>query len=127
MKPLHKRISIYAAPHIHFNISDTVGAFFGLEKGIIYSRSRKRKIALPRQIVMWLDYSQRMQFYNKPSLNEIASKFPGETSETMDHASVLHAVKNINNLMEYDRDFRCSIYKLQKQIFGNVPFVLSKK
>lgn len=70
--------------------------------------SRKREIVLPRQMAMF--FSRK---YTKESLYNIGS-FYGDK----DHATVLAAIKAINNLSETNREFRKELSELEEIITG---------
>lgn len=70
------------------------------------SSSRKREIVQARQIAM-LFYNK----YTKLSLADIGTKIGNK-----DHATVLHACKTINNLIDTDKQIRADIDNIEKQV-----------
>jgi chromosomal replication initiator protein len=70
------------------------------------SKTRKREVVQARQIAMY--FSKQM---TKSSLATIGMHCGGK-----DHATVLHACKTVNNLMDTDKRFRGYIEDLKKKI-----------
>jgi chromosomal replication initiator protein len=68
--------------------------------------TRKREIVEARQISMYFSKQK-----TKDSLQKIGNEIGGK-----DHATVLHACKTVNNLMETDKKFRDKIDELEKII-----------
>ena len=87
-------------------ICDTVCAYFGLEKEQLDSKKRTRDIALARQVAMYL-----CKKHTKLPLSAI-----GNAIGKKNHATVLHACKTINNLMETDREFRHQMDEIERKI-----------
>lgn len=80
--------------------------YFGLAIEQINSATRRREIVQARQLAMF--FSKR---FTKTSLAAI-----GAQCGKKNHATVLHACKNINNLMETDRGFKSIVDELSKKI-----------
>jgi chromosomal replication initiator protein len=76
----------------------------GLEQ--LQSRTRKREIVQARQVAMYFSKS-----LTKSSLATIGSQIGGK-----DHATVLHACKTVNNLLETDKRFRLQIDEIEKKL-----------
>ena len=70
------------------------------------SKTRKREVVQARQIAMY--FAKQM---TKASLASIGAHCGGQ-----DHATVLHACKTVNNLMETDKQFRSYISDLEKKM-----------
>ncbi len=81
---------------------------FGLDPEQLNSQKRTRDIALARQVAMYLSKK-----YTKMSLSAI-----GSVIGKKNHATVLHACKTIENLMETDREFRQQMEELERRIRG---------
>lgn len=64
-------------------------------------RTRKREIVEARQIAMWM-----MHHYTKLSLAVIGAYFTKPDKTVFDHATVLHAIRTVNNLRESNKEFR---------------------
>lgn len=73
-------------------VQDVVGAHFGLTKGQLLSRDRRRSIARPRQIAMYLAKTMTQQSY--PNL--------GRRFGSRDHTTVMHAVRRVAALRDTD-------------------------
>jgi chromosomal replication initiator protein len=87
-------------------IQKVVCNYFGLEVDALNSKTRKREIVQARQIAMFFSKSM-----TNVSLSSIGLKIGNK-----DHATVLHACKTVNNLIETDRDFKNQIREIESQI-----------
>ncbi len=87
-------------------IQKVVCNYFNVGLDLIKSKTRKREIVQARQISMY--FSKNL---TKASLTTIGSKIGGK-----DHATVLHAYKTVNNLMETDKKFRLQVEDIEKKI-----------
>jgi chromosomal replication initiator protein len=76
----------------------------GLEQ--LQSKTRKREIVQARQVAMFFSKSM-----TKSSLATIGSQIGGK-----DHATVLHACKTVNNLIETDKRFRLQVDEIEKKL-----------
>jgi chromosomal replication initiator protein len=70
------------------------------------SKRRPNNIAIPRQIAMYL-----ARTLTKHSLQDIGDAFGGR-----DHGTVIHACKQVDNMMEQDPTARGSIEFLKAQL-----------
>lgn len=87
-------------------IQKVVCDYFNLPVEIINSKTRKREIVQARQLAMY--FSKK---HTKSSLATI-----GLHCGNKDHATVLHACRTINNLVETDKQFRIYVEDLDKKI-----------
>jgi chromosomal replication initiator protein len=87
-------------------IQKVICEYFQLPLDVINSKTRKREVVQARQLAMF--FSKK---HTKSSLAHI-----GKQCGNKDHATVLHAVKAINNLAETDKKFRVYVNDLDKQI-----------
>ena len=87
-------------------IQKMVCEYFDLPLEVINSKTRKRDVVQARQLAMF--FSKK---HTKSSLAHI-----GKQCGNKDHATVLHAVKTINNLSDTDKKFRRYITDLEKKI-----------
>jgi len=78
----------------------------GIPDDVIRAKSRKKEIALARQISMFMS----KQFTNH-SLKTIGLHFGGR-----DHSTVIHAIQNVEKLLEEDRTVKDTIKQLQRKI-----------
>lgn len=83
-------------------IQKTVAAYYGLKVTDLKSKNNSRKIAVPRQIAMYL-----CKTLTKASFPEIGREFGGKH-----HTTVLHSVNKIANLYANDTDFHKIINSL---------------
>lgn len=87
-------------------IQKVVCDYFDLPIELLKSKTRKREVVQARQIAMF--FSKKM---TKASLASIGAQCGGK-----DHATVLHACKTVNNLLDTDKRFRGYIQDLEKKI-----------
>ncbi|HRS54377.1 MAG TPA: chromosomal replication initiator protein DnaA [Bacteroidales bacterium] len=80
--------------------------YFNIPSELINSQSRKREIVQARQLTMY--FSKR---YTKLSLAII-----GMHCGNKDHATVLHACRTVNNLIETDKQFKAYVEEIEKKI-----------
>jgi chromosomal replication initiator protein len=71
-----------------------------------YSKSKKREIVQARQLAMY--FSKK---YTKLSLAMIGQQCGGR-----DHATVIHALKTVSNLLDTDKKFRALASEIEKNI-----------
>ncbi len=87
-------------------IQKIVSNFFNIPMETMHSKTRKREIVQARQIAMYFSKSM-----TKSSLTTIGFQIGGK-----DHATVLHACKTINNLIDTDKKFRTQIEEIEKKL-----------
>ncbi len=87
-------------------ISKTVCEFYELDMDILQSKTRKREIVQARQIAMFFSKS-----LTNSSLSTIGAKIGKK-----DHATVLHACKTINNLMETDKELKSQVKEIETKL-----------
>ncbi len=93
------------------DIQKCVAAYFGLTVDEIISKTRKREIVQARQIAMYF-----CRNFTKASLASIGAQIGRK-----DHATVLHACKTVEDLMETDKLFRQHVTEIEKRIQINTP------
>lgn len=87
-------------------IQKVVCTYFNIPMDHIQSKTRKREIVQARQVAMFFSKSM-----TKASLATIGSQIGSK-----DHATVLHACKTVNNLIETDKRFRIQIDEIEKKL-----------
>ena len=87
-------------------IQKVVCDYFNLPLEAINSKTRKREIVQARQLAMY--FSKKL---TKSSLATI-----GLHCGNKDHATVLHACRTVNNLIDTDKQFRLYVEELEKKI-----------
>jgi chromosomal replication initiator protein len=87
-------------------IQKVVCDYFNLPIELLKSKTRKREVVQARQIAMY--FAKNM---TKSSLATIGMHCGGK-----DHATVLHACRTVNNLIETDKHFKNYINELDKKI-----------
>jgi chromosomal replication initiator protein len=87
-------------------IQKVVCNYFNVPAEMLQSSTRKREIVQARQIAMF--FSKNL---TKSSLATIGSQIGDK-----DHATVLHACKTVNNLLDTDKRFRLQIDEIEKRL-----------
>lgn len=87
-------------------IKFTIHKYFNIEYDRIQDSKRKRELVQCRQIGMY--FSKNM---TRLSLEDIGFFFGKK-----DHATVLHACKTVNNLIETDQNYKYQIEDIKKQL-----------
>ena len=87
-------------------IQKVVCNFYNIGLELLQSKTRKREIVQARQVAMFFSKSM-----TKSSLATIGSQIGGK-----DHATVLHACKTVNNLIETDKRFRLQVDEIEKKL-----------
>ncbi len=89
-------------------ISKVVCDYFDLPVEVLHTKTRKREIVQARQIAMYFSKSM-----TKHSLASIGSQIGDK-----DHATVLHACRTVNNLIETDKKFKNYINDIEKKLIS---------
>ncbi|MBE0677333.1 MAG: chromosomal replication initiator protein DnaA [Bacteroidales bacterium] len=87
-------------------IQKVVCEYYKIPVDLMQGKTRKREIVQARQVSMYFSKS-----LTKASLASIGSLIGGK-----DHATVLHACKTVNNLIDTDRHFRNQINEIEKKL-----------
>lgn len=87
-------------------IQEEVSSYFGLTVAKLTSASREQKIALPRQIGMWL-----CRELAKETLQLIAEKF-----NKKDHTTVISAVERVRTLLAVDEGVKTAVRTLTSKL-----------
>ncbi len=99
------RASTSTAPTIQ-KIQKAVAQFYNLKISDLSSANRARQIARPRQIAMYLS-----KILTSESLPKIGAEFGGKN-----HATVIHSVKLIQELMNSDQNILQEVKSLEEKI-----------
>ncbi len=87
-------------------IQKEVSSYFGVNINEILGNSRKKKVAMARQIAMYLS-----RYLTDKTLNEISKAF-----KKKDHTTVLNAIEKVEKTMEKDRKFKLTVEFLRDKI-----------
>jgi len=92
-----------------------IETYYGLGGGAIKIKTRKREIVQARQIAMYFS-----KLLTGLSLAKI-----GKSIGNKDHATVLHACKTVNNLIDTDKKFKYDIDEIGIKIknLGNIEYL----
>jgi chromosomal replication initiation ATPase DnaA len=97
-------------------ISKVVCNYFNVPVEMLQSNTRKREIVQARQIAMFFSKS-----LTKSSLATIGSQIGDK-----DHATVLHACKTVNNLLDTDKRFRLQIVEIEGIIKSHKKLIITE-
>ena len=92
-------------------IIERVARYFGLDVSQVKGRSRKRDIARPRQVAMYLIREE-----TDASLPQI-----GDILDGRDHSTILYGCERVTELLEEDLDFRREITRLRQHLYDRSP------
>lgn len=87
-------------------IQEVVCSYFGIRKEDLLSKSRKRDIALPRQLAM---------YFSKEYTNATFSKI-GEEMGGKDHSTVMYACETIRDVSKIDKEIKKYLKDLTEKI-----------
>ena len=87
-------------------IQEVVCSYFGINREQLLSKSRKREIALPRQLAM---------FFSKELTNATFSKI-GEEMGGKDHSTVMYACETIKDVSKIDKEIKKYVKELSEKI-----------
>lgn len=90
------------------HVMETVARAFNITNEELLSRDRSKKVALPRQVAMYL-----MREIGNASLPQI-----GETLGGRDHTTVMYACDKVADLIERDDLFRRQVHQIRDEIFN---------
>lgn len=88
------------------DIQETVCDYFNVSVEDLKAKSRRKEIVVPRQIAMFI-----AREYTKNNLKQIGQAFGGR-----DHATVIHAVDSVKDLLNQDPSFKRSVEEITKRL-----------
>ena len=97
-------------PHSDIDAEQVVSAgakYYGVSKDELGSKSRTRRISLPRQIAMYLIRQE-----TNSSLSQIGNSLGGR-----DHSTVLHGCEKIASLSEEDESLRRELLSIREKLY----------
>ena len=89
-------------------VIDLVARAFNLNTEKLLSRDRSRKVALPRQIAMYL-----LREEVNASLPQIGNALGGR-----DHTTVMYSIEKVADLLERDDRLRRQVVQIRQQLYG---------
>jgi chromosomal replication initiator protein len=84
-------VSIYAIPGIKKIDEIIISNAFGIDTDVLFTHTRKREVIEARHFYFW---------YHVKKFKKVSDK------HGFDHATINHAIKNVENLIEIDKEFR---------------------
>ena len=87
-------------------IQEVVCEYFGIKREDLLSKSRKREVALPRQLAM---------YFSKEFTNATFSKI-GEEMGGKDHSTVMYACETIKDVSKIDKELKKYVKELTEKI-----------
>lgn len=94
-------------------IIKVVGNYYGLNVSYALDKSRRRNLVVARQVAMYFSHE-----YTNATLHVISEHFNGKN-----HATVLHAIKQVTNLSDTEKEFRKQVKELKQIIDLNAKSV----
>ena len=88
----------------------TVCDYFHQEEADVLSTSQERKFIVPRQVAMYF-----IKEFTKKSLAETGKYFNGRC-KCKDHATILHAIKAVNNQLDTDKKFKEAFNVIERKL-----------
>jgi chromosomal replication initiator protein len=88
-------------------IQEVVCEYFGIKREQLLSKTRKREIALPRQLAM---------YFAKEYTNSTFTKI-GEEMGGKDHSTVMYACDTIRDVSKIDKELKKYLKELKEKIF----------
>jgi len=110
----HVLKDIFIQKHRNLSIEDIqkeVGVFYSIPDDMMRARTRKKEVALARQIAMFL-----AKKLTKHSLKTIGLHFGGR-----DHTTVIHAVDTVASLVKNDFKVRDELETLERKVLCSAP------
>ena len=89
-------------------IQEIVCSYFNIDRDLLLSKSRKREVALPRQLAM---------YFAKELTDATFSKI-GEEMGGKDHTTVMHACKTIRDVSKTDKELKRFMKDLTEKLKG---------
>jgi chromosomal replication initiator protein len=86
-------------------IAETVSRFYNLDQQLLYGKSRKREISDARQLVMYL--AKKTTQMSSTNIGQKLSR---------DHATVLHACKQIEQRLSIEKKFRHEVEMIENEL-----------
>ena len=86
-------------------IAETVSRFYNIDQELLYGKSRKREISDARQLVMYLTKKSTQM-----SSTNIGAKL------SRDHATVLHACKQIEQRLSIEKKFQHEVEMIENEL-----------
>ncbi len=97
----------------HLKIIQTVLNYFKLDKEKVFTTCRKREEKDCRFFIMYF-----LRKNTELTLKDVGKLFPGKTGKGLDHTTIIHAVKTINDLLKNNEEIRRHYYNLVKIFEG---------
>lgn len=88
-------------------IQRTVSEYFNVSVQDLIDKTRKKEIALARQVAMYFC----KEFFAEMSLKSIGEKFGKR-----DHSTVIHAIQTVNDQLDVDSNFKAQIEEIRKKL-----------
>ena len=111
--------NLYAMITIN-QIKEVVAAHYGMPVSDLDKRSRRREIVIPRQLCFYFcqQYIRRGESQHNGGKSKSAAslKHIGKQFGDKDHATVMHGIKTVNDLMETDRSFAAEVNTIEVEI-----------
>ncbi len=100
---------IHEKPNME-RIQKVVCSAYNLDVSVLLNKGRKKEIALPRQVLMYL--AKKMTDLSFPAIGEMLKR---------NHTTVMHGCKGVEELMAKDEEFKAFVEKLEQTISEPEP------
>lgn len=98
-------------------VVETVCSYFEIDFKSLTAHTRKQKIVDIRYVLMRM----LRHFVPQISYKEIGMKFKSRhKNKPLDHTTVMHGLKSVQNRMDTDDNYKLLVYKLEQQIAENL-------
>ena len=88
-------------------IQEVVCEYFGIKREQLLSKTRKREIALPRQLAMYF-----AKEYTNATFTKIGEEMGGK-----DHSTVMYACETIRDVSKIDKELKKYLKEIKEKIF----------
>ena len=89
---------------------------WGVEPSQLILATRKRSLVEPRQISMYLIRKHTLLSLQEIGMLYLTSKLHQKDCYGKDHTTIIHAIKSVENLLEYDKRFSDKFHKITEAI-----------
>lgn len=102
---IKKNIDLLNYNEIGNKIIDICAAEWGVESSQLILPTRKRSLVEPRQISMYLIRKHTLLSLQEIGMFYLTSRQGKKDSYGKDHTTIIHAIKSVENFLDYDKRF----------------------
>ncbi len=86
-------------------IKQVICKAYNLDEGVLLNKGRKKEIALPRQVLMYL--AKKLTDLSFPAIGEMLKR---------NHTTIMHGCKAVEEMLEKDQEFKAFVEQLEQKI-----------